>query len=287
MPIGIRLEGCIPCFGRLHKLYLQIKFRLCVGYWPDLKNPKSYNEKLQWLKLHDHHEEYTMMVDKVAVKDYVAEIVGKEYVIPTLGIYDNVEQIDWSSFPDQFVVKSANDSGGVVVCKDKAKLDIESSIVKLKTLGDRDYTKFNKEYPYKNVPHRFIAEQYIEDESGYELKDYKFFCFYGKPEFLFVATGRQSGDVRFDFFDTDFNHIEVLNGHDNADIRPIKPLNFDKMLEIASKISENIPHVRVDLYNVNGKIYFGEMTFFHFSGMTPFEPESYDFKFGDFLKLPN
>ena len=268
------------------KLYLQIKFWLCVGYWPDLKNPKTYNEKLQWLKLYDYHEEYTMMVDKVAAKDYVSSLVGDEYVIPTLGVYNTVDEIDWETLPNQFVVKSANDSGGVVVCKDKNNLDIAASTAKLKNLGGRDYTKYNKEYPYKNVPHRFIAEEYIEDESGFELKDYKFFCFDGKPEFLFVATGRQQNDTRFDFFDTNFNHLKVLNGHDNADVRPVKPMNFDKMLEVAEKLSKDIPHVRVDLYNVNGKIYFGELTFFHWSGMVPFEPIEWDYKFGEYLKLP-
>lgn len=269
------------------KLYLQLKFRLHVGYWPNLRNPKSYNEKLQWLKLYDYHEEYTQMVDKIAAKDYVVSKIGDNYVIPTLGIYDSVEDIDWNRLPNKFVVKSANDSGGVVVCKDKNTLDIEAAKDKLKKLGGRDYTIYSKEYPYKNVPHRFLAEQYMEDESGFELKDYKIFCFDGEPKFLFVATGRQANDTRFDFYDTEFNHLDVLNGHDNADEWPVKPQNFDEMLEVACKLSKGIPHVRVDLYNINGNIYFGELTFFHWSGMVPFEPIEWDYKFGEYLKLPN
>lgn len=268
------------------KFFLRVKFRLCMGYWMDFDNPKTYNEKLQWLKLHNIHSEYTDMVDKATAKRYVAKVVGEKYIIPTLGIWDTVEDIDWQSLPNKFVIKATSDSGGVVVCKDKAKLDIDIACNKLKKLGTRNYSLTSKEYPYKNVPHRFIAEEYMEDESGYELKDYKIFCFNGEAKFLFVATGRQEGDTRFDFFDTNFNHLSVLNGHKNADICPVKPQNFEKMLEIANKLSKNIPHVRIDLYNINGKIYFGEMTFFHWSGFVPFVPNSWDYKFGEYLKLP-
>lgn len=268
------------------KFYLRIKFRLLMGYRLNFKNPQTYSEKLQWLKLNDIHPEYTKMVDKVEAKEYVASIIGSKYVIPTLGIWNRVEEIDWASLPNQFVVKSTNDSGGVVVCREKTKLDIKAAKDKLRNLGGRDYTLISKEYPYKDVPHRFIAEEYLEDESGYELKDYKIFCFDGEPKFLFVATGRQQNDTRFDFYDTDFNHLPVINGHPNADVWPTKPQNFDEMLEVAGKLSKGIPHVRVDLYNVNGRIYFGELTFFHWSGTTPFEPVEWDYKFGEYLKLP-
>lgn len=283
--IGIVLwEHCAPFVT--DKLFLKVKFRLWMGYWMDFDNPKTYNEKLQWLKLNDIHPEYTDMVDKVTAKDYVAKIIGDKYIIPTLGVWDNVEDIEWDKLPKQFVVKSASDSGGVVVCKDKSKLDIEAAKVKLKGLGTRDYTKTSKEYPYKNVPHRFVAEEYMEDESGFELKDYKIFCFNGEAKFLFVATGRQNNDCRFDFYDTEFNHLPVLNGHANADVWPTKPENFEEMLEVAGILSQGIPHVRVDLYNINGKIYFGELTFFHWSGIVPFEPFEWDEKFGEYLKLP-
>jgi len=276
---------CAPYIN--DELYIKVAFRLNVGYWPNLSNPQTYNEKIQWLKLHDKHAEYTQMVDKIEAKSYVSSIIGKEYIIPTIGIWNSVDEINWDSLPNRFVIKATNDSGGVVVCKDKSHLDINEAMKKLSKLGGRDYTIVSKEYPYKNVPHRFIAEEYLEDESGYELKDYKIFCFNGEARFLFVATGRQQNDTRFDFFDTDFNHLPVINGHPNADEQPIKPKNFEKMIEVARKLSQGIPHVRVDLYNVNGKIYFGEMTFFHWSGFAPFEPEVWDYKFGDYLKLPN
>lgn len=267
--------------------YLRLVFRWKMGYRLNLDNPQSFSEKLQWLKLNDKHPEYTQLVDKVDAKKIVASILGDKYIIPTLGVWNSVDDIDWESLPNEFVLKSANDSGGVVVCKDKSTLDLEKAKAKLRGTGGRDYTKYNKEYPYRDVPHRFIAEKYVEDESGFELKDYKIFCFNGEPKFLFVATGRQMHDTRFDFYDTEFNHLPIINGHPNADVWPAKPVNFDEMLEVASKLSKGFPHIRVDLYNCNGIIYFGELTFFHFSGTTPFEPREWDYKFGEYLKLPN
>lgn len=269
------------------KLFLKVMFRMRVGYWPNLDAPSSYNEKLQWLKLNYKRKEYTKMVDKASAKEYVSNIIGEKYVIPTLGIWENINDIDWNALPNQFVLKATHDSGGVVVCKNKAELNIEEAKQMLQGAGKKDYTKYNKEYVYHDVPHRFIAEKYMEDESGFELKDYKIFCFDGSPKYLFVATGRQQHDTRFDFYDLEFNHLPVLNGHPNADKLPAKPDNFEEMLEVASKLSKGMPHVRVDLYNINGNIYFGELTFFHWSGMTPYEPREWDFKFGEYLKLPN
>ena len=279
--LAVKLVKFLP-----DELYLKMYFYGFLGYRLDLKNPKTYNAKLQWLKLYDKRPEYTKMVDKVDAKDYVASLIGDKYVIKTLGVWNSIDDINWDSLPNQFVLKSTNDSGGVVVCKDKSLLDIQKAKEKLRFTGGRDYAEISKEYPYKNVPHRYIAEEYIEDESGFELKDYKIFCFDGEPKFLFVATGRQQNDTRFDFYDLNFNHLPVLNGHENAEIWPSKPQNFDEMLNVARKLSKNIPHVRVDLYNVNGKIYFGELTFFHWSGIVPFEPFDWDYKFGEYLNLP-
>lgn len=268
------------------ELYLKMKFFLNVGYWPNLKNPKSFNEKIQWLKLHHKRPEYTQLVDKVAAKEYVANIIGKQYIIPSFGVWDSVDEIDWAALPNKFVIKASHDSGGVVVCKDKSQLDIEKAKAKLKGAGEKDYTKYNKEYVYHDVPHRFIAEELLENGNDNDVPDYKIFCFNGVPRFLFVATGRQINDTRFDFYDTEFNHLPVLNGHPNADIWPKKPKNFNEMLEVSAKLSQGIPEVRVDLYNIDGKIYFGELTFFHWSGMTPFEPREWDYKFGEMMVLP-
>lgn len=269
-------------------VYLKLIFRHSVGYSLNLDDPKSYNEKLQWLKLNDKHKEYTMMVDKYAAKEFVKQRGGGKYVNPTLGVWDNAEEIDWESLPEQFVLKVTSDCGGIVVCKDKSKLDIAKAKEKLTKCWGRDYCKYNKEYPYKDVTPRIIAEKYLEDESGYELKDYKFFCFDGEPKFLYVATDRQKPEeeVKFDFFDLEWNHLPIRNGHDNNPRSIPKPKNFEEMIEVARMLSKGICHVRVDLYNCNGDIYFGEMTFFHMSGATPFEPVEWDYKFGEYIKLP-
>ena len=252
-----------------------------MQYPLNLENPRTFSGKLQWLKLYDRHPEYTKLVDKVEVKKYVASIVGDKYIIPTYGIWNSVDEIEWDNLPNKFVVKATSDSGGVIICKNKNKLNISAAVAKLKKLGSRTYYYQNREYPYKNVLHRYIAEEYMEDESGYELKDYnKFFYFNGVVKYLFVATGRQNIDTRFDFYDTEFNHLPVLNGHPNADVWPLKPENFDEMLEVADQFSKDIPHVRVDLYNIKGKIFFGALTFLHWSGEIPYEPIEWDYKFG-------
>lgn len=264
------------------KYYLNFHKRL------DLRNPQTFNEKLQWLKLYDQHEEYTQLVDKYEAKQFVASIIGKEYIIPTIGVYDSIEEIDFEYLPQQFVIKCTHNSGGIIVCKDKQKLDIKNSCKQLeKWLKVNPYWK-NREYPYKNVKPRIIIEQYMEDESGYELKDYKFFCFDGEPKCLFVATdrGKEGEETKFDFFDLEWNHLPFTNGHPNSKQSISKPNSFENMIEISRRLSQGFPHVRVDLYNINGRIYFGELTFFHWSGLTPFVPEEWDYRFGEFLNLP-
>lgn len=270
------------------KWYIFFRFKNRVGYWPHLNHPRTFNEKLQWLKLNDRHAEYTQMVDKIDAKKYVASIIGDNYIIPTLGVWNSVDEIEWDKLPNQFVIKVSSDSGGIVVCKDKQTLDIEKAKEKLTNGWGKNYYIHNKEYPYRDLTPRIIAEEYKEDESGYELKDYKIFCFNGEPKILFVASDRQKAgeDTKFDFFDLDWNHLPFTNGHPNSKDHIAKPKNFEEMLEIAKKLSAGIPQVRIDLYNCNGKIYFGEITFFHWSGMTAFDPVEWDFKLGKMLKLP-
>lgn len=270
------------------KFFLKILFKLRMGYQLDLDNPKTYNEKLQWLKLHNRKPEYTKMVDKVGAKEYVANIIGEEYIIPTIGVWDRVEDIDWDALPNQFVLKCTHDSGGIVICPDKSKLDIRAAKKMLKWGLRRNFYAQNREWPYKNVKHRIIGEQYMVDESGYELKDYKWFCFDGEPKALFIATDRgvETEETKFDFFDADFNHLPFTNGHPNSPRPILKPQGFEKMKELAAKLSQGQPHLRVDFYDINGKIYFGELTFYHWSGTTPFEPIEWDYKFGEWIKLP-
>lgn len=270
------------------KWYLFFRFKNRVGYWPHLNHPRTFNEKLQWLKLNDRHAEYTQMVDKIDAKKYVASIIGDKYIIPTLGVWNSVDEIEWDKLPNQFVIKVSSDSGGIVVCKDKQTLDIEKAKEKLSNGWGKNYYVHNKEYPYRDLTPRIIAEEYKEDESGYELRDYKIFCFNGEPKILFVTSDRQKAgeDTKFDFFDLNWNHLPFTNGHPNSKEFIAKPKNFEEMLEIAKKLSVGIPQVRIDLYNCNGQIYFGEITFFHWSGMTAFDPIEWDFKLGKMIKLP-
>lgn len=278
-----RLAPIIP-----DKLYLKWMFKLKMGYKLDLDNPQTYSEKLQWLKLHNRKLEYTQMVDKVAAKEYVANIIGNEYIIPTIGVWTSVDDIDFDKLPNQFVLKCTHDSGGIVICPDKSKLNINVAKRKLKRGLKKNYYSQNREWPYKNVVPRIIGEQYMVDESGYELKDYKWFCFDGVPKALFIATDRgvEGEETKFDFFDADFNHLPITNGHPNANREILKPKGFDEMKRLAAKLSAGHPHIRVDFYDINGKIYFGELTFYHWSGTTPFDPIEWDYKLGEWINLP-
>ncbi len=268
------------------KCLLKCLFKEKMGKRLNLKNPITYSEKLQWLKLYDRKPEYTKMVDKYEVKAYVAEKIGAEYVIPTLGVWDTFEDIDFSKLPKRFVLKCTHDSGGLVICTDKESFDFEGAKAKISRCLKRNYFWANREWPYKNIKPRVIAESYMEDVKTGELPDYKFFCFNGIVKAMFIATERQSLDeTKFDFFDENFNHLPFTNGHPNADKIPEKPEKFDEMKRFAEKLSVGIPQVRVDFYEVNGKIYFGEITFFHWSGTTPFEPEEWDKTFGEWIAL--
>lgn len=274
------------------RLYLKIMFRRKMGYSLNLDNPMTYSEKLQWLKLYYRRPEYSRMVDKQAVKEYVSGIIGEKFVIPTLGVWDRPEDIEWGKLPDRFVLKTTHGGGnsGVVICRNKNDFDKKKAIEKLNNSLNADIFKIWREWPYKNVQHRVIAEQYIESTANpNDLPDYKFFCFNGDVKGLFVATERQNPneEVKFDFFDADFCHLPFRQGHDHARCTPVKPNNFELMKDIAGKLSKDIPHVRVDLYDLGDKVLFGELTFFHFSGMMPFEPKDWDYKFGEWLKLPS
>ena len=268
--------------------YLRIAYRIEMGYPLNLDNPQTFNEKLQWLKLYDRHPEYTQMVDKLGAKEYVSDVIGEEYIIPTLGVWEKVEDIDFESLPEQFVLKCTHDSGGLVICKDKRNLDYRAARNKLKSCLKHNYYWGQREWPYKNVVPRIMAEEYMEDQTSHELRDYKFFCFNGVMKALFIATDRQTKgeETKFDFFDAEFRHLDIKNGHPNAEVPPAKPVMFEKMKILAERLSEGIPHLRVDFYEVNGKIYFGELTFSHWSGMVPFDPEEWDFRFGEWITLP-
>ena len=271
------------------EMYLRLLFRGEMKRWPDLKTPRTYNEKLQWLKLHDRRPLYTQLVDKYAVRRYVAERIGGEYLIPLVGgPWDSFDEIDFDALPEKFVLKCTHDSGGLVICRDKRTLDREKACRRISQSLQQNFYYHNREWPYKDVRPRIIAEAYMEDASTSELRDYKFFCFGGEPKMLFVASDRQTAgeETKFDFFDMDYNHLDLRNGHPNAAVPPEKPAQFGLMRELAQKLSQGIPHVRVDLYEVNGRVYFGEMTFYHWSGMVPFDPPEWDERLGSWITLP-
>lgn len=282
MNIIYRIPAVSRCID--DEKYLKFIYFFCFWKKLDLENPTTYNEKLQWLKLYDRRAIYTTMVDKYAAKDYVSERIGQQYIIPTLGVWDSFDEIDFDHLPNQFVLKCTHDSGGLVICKDKSKLDKKAARKKIGKCLKHNYFYLGREWPYKNVKPRIIAEPYLVDHNG-ELKDYKFFCFSGIPKMLFIATNRGI-DTRFDFYDMNFQHLPFMNGHANAERNLQCPEGFDKMKELAGVLSQGLPELRVDFYNVDGKIYFGELTLFHFSGLVPFEPAEWDEKIGSWCELP-
>ena len=266
-------------------VFLRIQYRLALHKKLNLKKPVTFNEKIQWLKIHDRKPEYTMMVDKYAVREYIKNTIGDGYSIPLVGgPWYNFNEIDFDRLPNQFVLKCNHDSGGLVICKDKSLLNKKEAQEKINKSMKRNFYWANREWPYKDVKPCIIAEKYMVDDSGYELKDYKFFCFDGEPKAMFIATDRNV-DTKFDFFDMDFNHLPFTNGHPCADNIPQKPRCFEEMKQLSKVLSKNIKQVRVDFYEINGKVYFGELTFSHWSGMVPFKPEEWDYKFGEWIKI--
>lgn len=282
MTIKHRLAQLLP-----DKIYLQIYYRRIFGRKLNLKEPKTFNEKIQWLKLYDRNPTYSKMVDKYEAKNYVENKIGKEYIIPTLGVWEEFDKINFSELPNQFVLKTTHDSGGVVIVKDKDKMNLVKTKKIIEDSLNNNYYLQGREWPYKNVKHRIIAEKYMVDESGYELKDYKFFCFNGIAKVMFIASDRQNTneETKFDFFDMEFNHLPFTNGHPNSNKIIIKPKSFEKMKKLAEILSEGIPQVRIDFYDINGNIYFGEMTFSHWSGFVPFIPDEWDYRLGSMINL--
>ena len=267
--------------------YLKIQHRLIFRKSLDLDNPVTYNDKLQWLKLYNHRPEYTMMADKVKVKQYVAEKIGGQYVVPLLGVWDRPEDIEWDKLPEKFVLKTNHDGGsyGVVVCKDKESFDRIKAIKRLKASLRRDTFMLGREWPYKNIQRKVLAEQFIEGDERGELPDFKFFCFDGKVKMLYLTTHTETG-LQFDYYDEDFNLLDLQRMYPNSMAKHEKPHCFELMKELAEKLSEGIPHVRVDFFEAGGKVYFSEFTFFPSGGWAVFRPEEYDYKLGQCLHLP-
>lgn len=268
------------------EIFLKKKFKIYMGKNLDLNNPKTFNEKLQWLKINDRKPIYTIMVDKYEAKKYVASIIGEEYIIPTLGIYDNFDQINFDSFPNQFVIKCTHDSGGLVIVKDKTQINIQKVRKKINKCLKRNYYWSGREWPYKNVKPRIIIEKYMEDQNTEDLKDYKFFCFGGVPKIILVCSERfSSSNMCETWFDDSWNLLPIKENNHGIDKSIKCPLNFEKMKNLASILSKDIPFVRIDFYEIKNEIYFGEITFFPASGYEKFDPEEWDEKMGDLIEL--
>lgn len=275
-------------FWKNDETYLKLMYYFQMGKRLNLKNPVTYSEKLQWLKLYDRNPKYTLMVDKLAVKAYVASLIGKEHIIPTLAVWDTVDEIDLSTLPDKFVLKTTNGGGGggVVICRDKASFDLEAAKKKLSRALSSDIFIQTREWPYKNVVGRIIAEEYIPDGSSEGLKDYKFFCFNGIVKFLKVDFGRFV-EHHANYYSTEGKLLEF--GEQGLEPNPDYPIelpeNLNEMISLAEVLSKASTFLRIDLYNVKGQIYFGEITFYPASGMLPWTTPDADTEIGRYLSF--
>lgn len=283
MKLFRKLSRLIP-----DRIYLQIVYFRHFKKFIDFDNPKTFNEKIQWLKLNYRNEEYTKLVDKYRVKQYITKLIGEEYVIPTLGVWNNVDDIDFKSLPEKFVLKCNNDSGGIVICKNKKDFDEAKAKSFLKERLKNNGYWYGREWPYKNVKPCIIAEKYMEDSISKDIKDYKFFCFNGSREFFDIDIDRFI-EHRANYYDRNGNFLPFGKTYCPPDYtKKIEmPKNLDKMIELAETISHNTVLSRIDFYEIDGQVYFGEITFYPGSGFSPFTDEKWDYKLGDMIDLPN
>ena len=267
------------------ELYLKCFFRIQTGYCLNLKNPRTFNEKLQWLKLHDRKDLYHSLVDKYEVKAYVASIIGDKYIIPTIGIWDDVDRIPFKKLPKQFVLKCTHDSGSVIICRDKSKLDFEEAKNKLKRYMKKSIYWFGREWPYKGLKPKVIAEKYMED-GGEGLIDYKVLCFNGQPKLIEVHAGRMTPKHTQDFYTTNWKRTAIEQFCEPmADMPMERPKVLNEMLELSKTLSQGFIHIRVDWYIIQGKLYFGELTFYDGAGFAPFIDKKWDYMLGDLIHL--
>lgn len=269
------------------KLYLRFLFRVKMGQKLDLKNPQTFNEKLQWLKIYDRKPEYTTMVDKFTVKRWVAERIGEEYIVPTLGVWESFGDIDFGELPNQFVLKCTHDSGGLVICRDKSVLDRKAAREKLEKCLKKNYYYHSREWPYKNVVPKVIAEEYLQDAKSENLPVYKIFNFKGEPKIIQGIQNDKTEKECIDYFDLNWNKLDMRQNYPNSSREDmlLRPQQLEKMIELSRKLSSDIPFVRTDFYEVNGKIYFSEFTFYSDGGMAKFYPEMWDKILGEWIKL--
>jgi glycosyltransferase len=268
------------------KKFIEYRFLSEMGYKLNLKSPQTFNEKLQWLKLYDRNPEYTKMVDKYEVREYIKEKIGEEYLIPLIGVYDKFDDIDFDKLSNQFVIKCNHDSGGLIICKDKNRLDIETARKKINRSLKTNYYYSGREWPYKNVKPKILIEKYMEDSNKSDLIDYKLFCFNGIPKIVLVCSERfSSSNMCETWFDMNWKLIDMTESGHRVDSTISKPKQLKKMVELSKKLSKNIPFIRVDWYEIGDKLYFGELTFYPASGFEKFEPKEWNKKIGDMLSI--
>lgn len=268
------------------------KWAICLDYYrffgkfPDLKNPKTFNEKLQWLKLYDRKPEYTRMVDKYEAKKYVAERIGEEYIVPTYGVWDHFDEIDFDALPNQFVLKCTHDCGGLVICRDKASLDWAAAKKKIESCLKRNYFWQGREWPYKNVEPRVIAEKYMEDSGNFALPVYKIFCFNGEPRIIqAVQNDKLPGEI-IDYFDSTWTKLNMRQNFPNSQELLPKPERLTEMFMLARTLSDGFPFLRTDFYTINNQVFFSENTFYSDAGFACFHPANWDEILGSWIELP-
>lgn len=253
----------------------------------NFENPQTYNEKLQWLKINNRDPKYTQLVDKYTVRKYVQEKIGSEYLVPLLNVWESVEEIDWKSLPDQFVLKCNHDSGGLIICTDKKQLDVNKAKKKLRKSLARNYYYAGREWPYKNVPPLILCEEFLSNPTGGEIQNYRIFCFNGKAEFIAVDFNTtDKNNTKRNIYDLEWNLLDFKISYPNEKkFDHSKPLMLNKMIELSEKLSDNIPHARIDFYYIEDQIIFGEITLFHQSGLGVIEPIEYEQKLGDLIDI--
>lgn len=290
VPRNIRSDIMFALSFLPDEVYIRLFYFAVTGRTLNLKKPVTFEDKQQWLKLHNRKEEYHRLVDKYSVRKHIKDVIGEQYSFPLIGHWSRFEDIDFDTLPESFVIKCNHDSGSVRVIKNKSSLnkkDIEDLKQHFNKRISRDYFYAGREFPYKGIKPCIMIEKYMTDDKQElsSLNDYKFFCFHGVPKIVLIVTDRAI-DCRYDFYDMNFNHLDLryIKGRDDDKIQ--KPKFFDEMKEIAAKLSKGIPFVRIDLYEVNGRVYFGEYTFFDGGGFQFYEPEKWEYEIGSWIKLP-
>lgn len=265
------------------RLYICLKYKRITGEWLHISHPRTFSEKLNWLKIYNRDPLYTVLVDKYQVKEYVANAIGQQYVVPNYGVYDSFDTIDFASLPEQFVMKVTHDSSGAVICRDKSSFDVESAKEKIESSLSQNYARITGEWPYYNVKPRIIVDKFLDDHSGKELIDYKFMCFDGEPKLMYFTN--KGAKIFENFYDMDFAPVDASHGFDRMIPEFEKPEQFELMKELATKLSNGIPFVRIDFFLVDGHVYFGEYTFFDWAGFKLFTDKKWEEKLGSWIKI--